>query len=193
LLSTLFSDCLLWLADSADGAFKDLHYGLTDGMNLLGVPFLAQALKPEADGSRQTPGLVVLPPIGDRVPLLHVAHGMEHDRDMLRMQLVVVGADERGHHAMAWRFESPEGPGDHCYWHCQPVRQLRGAHAPPLERLPDWHFDDLPTLPVAASNADELLVALLVSIYGHDKFGSMQRQGFQDQLRAQMAALSGSI
>lgn len=162
-------------------------------MNLIGDTFLAQALKPESTGSRQMSGLVVLPPIGDRVPLLHVAHGMEHGRDMLRMQLVVVGADECGHHAMAWRFESPEGPGDHCYWHCQPVRQLRGAHAPPLERLPHWHFDDLPTLPVAASNSDELLVALLVSIYGHDTFGRMQRQGFQDQLRAPMAALSPGI
>jgi hypothetical protein len=44
---------------------------------------------------------------------------------------------------------------------------------------------------VAASNPDELLVALLVSVYGHRTLGRMQREEFQDQLQDLLAAIDG--
>lgn len=188
-LSDEFSDCLLWLAGGAHASFKDSHYGLIEGMNPVGDQVLEQVLHSDPNPMLDTRGLVVLPPVGPRVPLLQLSHGTESGREVLRMTLVVVGIDDEGTHATAWRFEAPEGPGEHCYWHCQPVRQLRGTHAPPLERLPDWYFDDLPTVPLAASNPDELLVALLVSVYGHRTLGRMQRQDFQDRLQAPLAAL----
>jgi hypothetical protein len=158
-------------------------------MNLIGDQMLASVLRREPDPMLETPGLVVLPPAGSRVPLLQLAHGIEHDQEVLRMTIVVVGSDHEGPHAMAWRFETPEGPGQHCYWHCQPVTQLRGSQPAPLDRLPPWCFDDMPTIPLPARNADELLVALLVSVYGHSTLGRMQRQDFQDRLQAPLAAL----
>ncbi|MFI5008929.1 MAG: hypothetical protein ACHQDY_01495 [Solirubrobacterales bacterium] len=188
-LPKLFSDCLLWLAGAALDSFQDGHHSLIAGMNPIGEEDLEWTLYRDTDQFVKTRGLVVLPPIDSRVPLLHLAHGTEGDRSILRMTLVIVGADECGPHATAWRFEAPEGPGQHCYWHCQPVRQLRHSQAPPLERLPDWYFDDVPTLPLAASNPDELLVALLVSVYGYREFGRRQRQDFQDRLQVQLAAL----
>lgn len=190
-LSKQFSDCLLWLASGAQASFKDTHHSLITGMNPVGDQVLERVLESDPDPMLDTRGLVVLPPVGPRVPLLQLSRGTEHDQDILRMTLVVVGEDAEGPHAMAWRFEAPEGPGEHCYWHCQPVRQLRGTQPPPLERLPDWHFDDLPAIPVAASNPDELLVALLVSVYGHRTLGRMQREEFQDQLQDLLAAIDG--
>lgn len=188
-LPPLFSECLLWLAGAAYASFKAGHHNLIAGMNPIGDQVFASNLRKDPDPVLETPGLVALPPIGPRVPMLKLAHGTAHGQDVLRITLVVVGADDVGQHAMAWRFEAPEGPGEHCYWHCQPVRQLRGTEAPPLKRLPEWLFDDIPTIPLAASDPEELLVALLVSVYGHATLGRMQRQDFQDRLRDPLAAL----
>jgi hypothetical protein len=161
-------------------------------MNPIGDQVFASNLRKDPDPVLETPGLVALPPVGPRVPMLKLAHGTAHGQDVLCITLVVVGADEIGQHAMAWRFEAPEGPGEHCYWHCQPVRHLRGANAPPLERLPDWVYDDLPTLPLAAYNPDDLLVTLLVSLYGHRTFDRMQREEFSGLLDAPLGALDAT-
>ncbi len=186
-ISKLFSDCLMWLADSAWSSVTDIHDGLLDGLNTVGTQFLEHVLEAEPNPLQDTRGLILLPAVGTRLPFLHLVHGSEHGHDTLRMTLVVVGPDEAGSLASAWRFESPEGPGEHCYWHCQPVRRLRGsAQPPPLERLPRGFFDDVPTIPVAAGNPDELLVSMLVAVYGHATLGRMQREGFQDRLHGQL-------
>lgn len=110
-LSKQFSDCLLWLASGAQASFKDTHHSLITGMNPVGDQVLERVLESDPDPMLDTRGLVVLPPVGPRVPLLQLSRGTEHDQDILRMTLVVVGEDAEGPHAMAWRFEAPRVQG----------------------------------------------------------------------------------
>jgi hypothetical protein len=113
---------------------------------------------------------------------------------MVRITLVLLGHDsEQDAYGIAWRFESPEGPGAHCYYHCQPVRDVRGAGAiAALQRLPVWFPDDTPAIPVDAADADQLLISMLVAVYGHDWFDMLQQEYFNGQLSDRLKELDAS-
>lgn len=173
--------------------FKNIHHDLQADANPVGDAFLKQVLKAEPGALKDTRGLIPLPPIGDRLPMLHLVHGIENGREMLRMTVAIIGKDGEEPVATAWRFECPEGPGEHCYWHCQPVRELRTAQIlPALGRLPGWYFHDMPTLPMPARDADELLICMLLSIYGYRALDEMQREGFADQLGPRLRELAAA-
>ncbi|HEU4739278.1 MAG TPA: hypothetical protein VFS54_09390 [Solirubrobacterales bacterium] len=188
--SKLFSDCLLWLATlgySPDD-LEATQPELTKEIDLIGDSDLAQVLT--AANGDETKGFIRLPRARSRVPLLHLKHGEEHGVEILRMTVAIVGTDDGSPVATAWRFESPEGDGDHGFWHCQPVREMRnGRRIAPLSALPAWYFHDTPTLPLQAKDPEQLLTCMLVAIYGLVQLRKMQQESFADQLAAHIRAI----
>jgi len=78
----------------------------------------------------------------------------------------VVDPDDQAKHPafVGYRFETPEQGDNHNFYHAQPCRSM-GAKDDPVEHgLPISERD--PTWPLAAANALELLLCLVMSLYG---------------------------
>jgi hypothetical protein len=190
-VSKHFRELLGALNDAAWGLLE-AHVDLIVGIDQESGSRLQRVL---SDPLTEMNGFAALPPAGERVPVVHVRHGRENDdREIVRLTLVLLGRDsDQKPYGTAWRFESPEGPGAHCYYHCQPVRQVRSAvQIAALQRLPAWFPDDSPTIPVNAADAYELLVSMLVAVYGHDGFDDLQQQYFSGLLAARLAELDAT-
>jgi len=76
--------------------------------------------------------------------------------------------EEEKHKAVAWRYEPPEGDtGAHCYYHSQPISSWdnnESGRLPVARPLNESH----PAFPLMADDAPGLLVAMMVSLYGHE-------------------------
>ncbi|HET7443493.1 MAG TPA: hypothetical protein VFJ57_02410 [Solirubrobacterales bacterium] len=192
MITPLFESSLLWLAELADSpaewkrAPEDLLFAVTS----TNQGDLLRVLRDS--GGAETNGFVRLPKARSRVPFLHLWHGKENGIDKLRLTVAIVGKDEWGTTVgTAWRFESPEGPGEHGFWHCQPVRTMHdGTELRPLKELPTWYFDDTPTLPLRASDSEQLLSCMLVAVYGLVTSKKMQLESFSDQLAGYIDAIA---
>jgi hypothetical protein len=162
---------------------------MIEGIDRVGDTHLEYVLQlPDA---ADTSGFVPLPPASGRVPMLHLKHGLEHNVPILRMTATLIDWHIDEPVATAWRFESPEGSGEHNYWHCQPVRELRGGkQIEALKKLPEWYFVDSPTLPLLAKDADGLLISMLVSIYGLTELRAMQSETFGDKLSEHLSGIA---
>lgn len=182
MFSDLFVECLARLTASGyePANLDGIDPVVTAEMDLCGDAELPALLAAEEG---ETAGFMRLPLAGRRLPLLHLRHGQEHGRHMVRMTAAILEMHEGQPVATAWRFESPEGKGDHDYFHCQPVKEMRyGRSIPALCALPDWYFDDSPTMPLKASSYEQLLVCLLVSIYGLVTLRKMQQELLSNRL-----------
>ena len=74
-------------------------------------------------------------------------------------------ADQAKHPAfVGYRFETPEQGDNHNFYHAQPCRSMGALDDPVEHGLPISERD--PTWPLAASNALELLLCLVTSLYG---------------------------
>jgi hypothetical protein len=68
--------------------------------------------------------------------------------------------------AIGYRFEAPEGPGIHNYYHLQMIRGFRmGIYFPPNDCL-EWFPDSAPAFPLDGNCPIKLVLGLLVSLYG---------------------------
>jgi hypothetical protein len=184
--SNLFVDCLAGLTA---GGYEPANLGGIDPLVTAEIDLCADTELPAVFASEEgeTSGFMRLPLAGKRLPLLHLKHGEEHGRHILRLTAAIIEMHDGGPVATAWRFESPEGEGEHDYFHCQPVREMRyGRSIPALRALPDWYFDDSPTMPLRAFSYEQLLVCLLVSIYGLATLGKMQQELLSNQLAEQL-------
>jgi hypothetical protein len=65
--------------------------------------------------------------------------------------------------ACGYRFEAPEGPGRHNYYHVQPIARF-GAHE--LPGCPPWLSTKQPTFALDADDAVAMVLCVLVSLYG---------------------------
>lgn len=79
-----------------------------------------------------------------------------------------VGEADKKHHGIGMRFESPEGPGVHNYYHAQFFTQFRDGKK--LDNSPDWLPDSHPAVPIPAENAVDIIFCAVKSLYGitHD-------------------------
>lgn len=85
----------------------------------------------------------------------------------LRVALFLLDSTEKLR-AVGYRFETPEGPGRHSYYHAQPIITFRDGS--PQLPCPNWLSTDHPTLPLDAVDPVTLLLALLISLYGYRYF-----------------------
>jgi len=179
-----FSECLLWLTRSSATALRDDHWQVAACFNAVDERWVEYVLA--ADGGRveDLKGVATLPAVGPWLPLVHLRHGTSDSRLVLSLTLILARLHQEATVFAAWRYEAPEGLGEHCFWHAQPVRELRSVGVDQsTEAAPTWFPDWGPTMPLRAKDPLGLLLCMLVSIYGRRQFDQMQQDGFNDQLR----------
>jgi hypothetical protein len=124
------------------------------------------------------------------LPVLSLAY--DTPNDIAKLQVALFTETERGIRAFGYRFESPEGPGQHNFWHAQPILQVRchGETTIDLPGLEDgWRPTNVPAFPLDARSSIGLLVSLLVSIYGIKELWQVQADSFENRLAAALREL----
>ena len=89
-------------------------------------------------------------------------------RDEFRLRLgifVPKGNHGDGYGFVGYRFETPEGLGDHDYWHIQPINAF-GVAVEPLPEAVPWIPTRLPAVPLDARNIVQLLAVVLIGLNG---------------------------
>jgi hypothetical protein len=66
--------------------------------------------------------------------------------------------------AFGYRFESPEGPGSHHYYHAQSISGFERDE--PFLNTASWLPTGCPTFPLDANHPVKLLLSLLIALYG---------------------------
>lgn len=84
----------------------------------------------------------------------------------LELGLFRFKADDATPVGVGYRFEAPEGPGQHSYYHAQPLAKLGSDDA--RSELPTWLPQSTPAMPVDAVDSVTLAMCILISIYGMD-------------------------
>ena len=92
---------------------------------------------------------------------------------------------------VGYRYETPEDGDNHDYYHVQPCRSMgsRGETVPQALPIPQRN----PTWPMAATSSLELLLCLVVSIYGKSGLRHLQGQVLGDPVMRGNTMLSRSI
>ncbi|MGO8926914.1 MAG: hypothetical protein ACLQU3_08505 [Limisphaerales bacterium] len=103
------------------------------------------------------------------VPVISVTSNFGRSRPEVRIQLLLFLLDQQSNlQSLGYRFETPEGPGRHNYYHVQPIRTLFGMPTAPTTTTPTWFPDTHPTFPIDATDPVNLSFNLLISLYGPD-------------------------
>jgi len=98
------------------------------------------------------------------VPILTIASDFGRAIPELRIRLMLFLLHDGELRGFGYRFESPEGPGIHHYYHTQPITDFKvGASSSDTE---NWLPTQCPTFPLDADNPVKLLLSLLISLYG---------------------------
>lgn len=111
-------------------------------------------------------------------------------RLILRVRLALFTFDAFGRPAaMGFRFETPEGPGQHNYHHGQLIRSFSTESAD-LPQVPAWLSTTQPAFLMSARSPFSLFLGILAGLYG---FGYLERelqgQRFSLSLREDMDQL----
>lgn len=101
------------------------------------------------------------------VPIISVRSDFGRSLPEVRIQLLLFVLDEHANlQSLGYRFETPEGPGRHNFYHIQPIRTLFGMPNAPATTTPAWFPDTHPTFPIDATDPVSLPFNLLISLYG---------------------------
>jgi hypothetical protein len=111
--------------------------------------------------------VVDVPPL---LPILSMSYDLAQCKASLQAGVFVRNSiSEKNPAAFGYRFEQPEGGGRHDYWHAQPFRSFKlcKGQTRALPRIENWaRPDDTPAFPLDAEAPIDLLVTLMISIYG---------------------------
>lgn len=132
-------------------------------------------------GDTSATGAFVFLPVVKKPPLLPVLnlnYNLSNYQARLQVVLFVGGvAATHGARAFAYRYEPPEGSGGrHHFWHAQPTFELRLASGSMVSLpglLDNWRPRDTPAFPLDAEEPTDLLLCLLISLYGRKDAGQM--------------------
>lgn len=93
---------------------------------------------------------------------------------------------------LGYRFETPEAGNNHNYYHCQPCMNFGDKDDPPAPYAIERSVYD-PTWPVAAKNSIELLLCLVLSLYGFDEFRNIEAELLTVRAASRNAPLTEAI
>lgn len=147
------------------------------------------------DTSAIDKGFVYLPVVQTPVlfPILSLRYDFGRENASLQAGVFVEkGTSKRKPAAFGYRYEQPEGEGGrHAYWHAQPIHEFR-LHDGTHRKLPTkdgWKPADTPAFPLDAETPLDLLVCLMISLYGLRKSWTMQADGMGHKLAARMGKM----
>lgn len=102
------------------------------------------------------------------LPVLKASFDTQNGHTVFRIKAAILvehGGDEKEHSAIGVRFEGPEGPGKHNYFHAQWFSSFEKGSAR-LPGCPVWLPDSHPAIPIPAKSAVDILCCALKSFYG---------------------------
>ena len=99
--------------------------------------------------------------------------------------------DERHIAFVGYRFETPENDKNHNYYHAQPCRSMGSKDDEIESALPI--SNRMPTWPVAASSALELLLCLVTALYGMDGLRRLEKTLSEDVAARQNRELINAV
>lgn len=124
------------------------------------------------------------------VPVLSFRYNFQPSHAELRLQLALFVPHDNGLAAIGCRFETPEGPGTHDYYHAQMFRAFQGGVE--LPGCPPWLPTSRPAFQLKADDPVTLLVCMAISVYGlHPKgeLGELRQASFANELKPYMQKL----
>jgi hypothetical protein len=98
------------------------------------------------------------------VPVLSIASDFGCSIPEVRIRLGLFFSHDQKIRAFGYRFESPEGPGSHHYYHAQLINGFERDE--PFLGDENWFPNSCPTFPLDADNPVKLLLSLLIALYG---------------------------
>ncbi len=147
---------------------------------------------PVKGDTSETKSFVFLPMVSNFriLPVLSIAYELDQNKARLQVILFIEeGVKTHGPRAFGYRYEAPEGDGKHNFWHAQPILEVK-LHDETMRALPgfqdDWRPPDTPAFPLDAQSVVDLIVCLMVSLYGLKEAGNMQANGFENRLGASL-------
>lgn len=93
---------------------------------------------------------------------------------------------------LGYRFETPELGNNHNYYHCQPCMNFGEKADPPVSHAIERSTYD-PTWPIAAKNSVELLLCLVLALYGFDEFRKIESEMLTVRAASRNTQLTGAF
>jgi hypothetical protein len=100
------------------------------------------------------------------VPVLTIKSDFGRTIPELRLRLGLFLRYNRDIKAIGYRFEAPEGPGIHHYYHMQMIHGFSPSVIFPPNDCHIWIPDTTPTFPLDVDGSVSLMLSLLISLYG---------------------------
>ena len=130
---------------------------------------------------------------GVMIPVLWMSFDFSRFHPLVRIYLCLFLRYENQIRSLGYRFEAPEGEGIHHYYHAQIIRGMPPGipfHPPELH---DWLPEGQPSFPLDAYNPTELLLCLLLALYGREyvtRLISSMEAGLHNQLKRSIGEMS---
>lgn len=201
----VFRNLLLWLWDRYpkpwdDGYGRDAYQIACIYLGNRSFPKrenLEASLPTETQVAVEFPGtqFLHLPPFKTRshyiiVPRIRLVCNFGRNIPLIRCYLGLFLLHEGCLRSIGFRFEAPEGPGIHHYYHTQLITDE--AWTIPRQEHHIWLPTEQPAFPLDADNPVTLILCLLVSLYGVDCLRDLVNSGIPD-LRDYLDKVRASI
>lgn len=147
---------------------------------------LEKALPRNTSESIKWSKYLYLPTIKDgqhMMPILSVRCDCNGTGYHTRLRLFLFLIDDNEENSFGIRFESPEGPGSHNFYHAQFIREFdKGAN---VKDCPSWLPlpTKYPSFPVDASDVVSLILSILFSLYGLGFLKELNSTNFSNMLK----------
>lgn len=92
---------------------------------------------------------------------------------------------------LGYRFETPEVAANHAFHHAQPCRSF-DVDGEPIREALDRSVSN-PTWPIAAKDEIQLLLCVVLSLYGADRFDELRKHLQQDRRLSKLGLLSEAL
>jgi len=127
---------------------------------------------------------------GAILPVLSFRYDFQRAEPELRLQVALFVPCDNGFAGIGCRFETSEGRGAHDYCHAQFFREFHGqTPSAPLRFCPPWLPTSQPAFLLKADGPVDLMLCMIVSLYGSGRARDLQNEPFSNELRPHMQRL----
>lgn len=121
---------------------------------------------------------------GGIIPILSFHYNFQPSKAELRLRVALFVPDGNSDvAAIGCRFEPPEGPGTHNYFHAQMFREFRAVGGSFLPSCPAWLPCSTPAFQLKAYDPVTLLISMVISLYGIGVVQDLGQTRFANELK----------